>query len=335
MISVIIAVYNGEKTIQQTVASVLNQTHADLELIVVDDGSTDATLDVLSEIHDPRLKVFTYANSGVSANRNRGLTLAKFEYVAFIDADDLWAPIKLELQLKALEEHPEAAVAYCWVDYINADGRCLFKDGRETTNGNVYEKMLAHCFIDSGSNILVRKSAIEQVGTFDESLSCVEDWDLYLKLAARYPFVCVPLPLVFYRLHPNSLTTKVLMMERCFLRVVDRAFSDAPATLQHLKPKSTARAYEYLMGKSTQGFPSRRKSLIAFRFYAKALRNYPAILWRPRPKLWVLKALIKAMLGILKLDRWFLWRQISRETQRGMKGNLNDELDSSLVHSEK
>jgi glycosyltransferase involved in cell wall biosynthesis len=99
-ISVIIPVYNGEKTIKQTVESVLNQTFRDFELLIINDGSQDATLEIIQAINDERIQVFSYQNSGVSASRNRALTKAKGEFISFIDADDLWTPNKLELQLK-------------------------------------------------------------------------------------------------------------------------------------------------------------------------------------------------------------------------------------------
>jgi glycosyltransferase involved in cell wall biosynthesis len=107
LISVVIPVYNGEKTIQETIKSVLNQTFQSLELIIVNDGSNDETLKVISIIKDPRIKVFSYPNAGLSASRNRGLAHATGEYISFIDADDLWTPDKLEAQLKVLQENPK------------------------------------------------------------------------------------------------------------------------------------------------------------------------------------------------------------------------------------
>ncbi|MCF3623160.1 glycosyltransferase family 2 protein, partial [Planktothrix agardhii] len=115
-ISVIIPVYNGEKTIQKTIESVLQQTWQDFELIVINDGSQDATLEILSSIQDPRLRILSYSNAGLASSRNRGITEATGEYISFLDADDLWTPDKLEAQFQALEEHPEAAVAYSWTD---------------------------------------------------------------------------------------------------------------------------------------------------------------------------------------------------------------------------
>jgi hypothetical protein len=127
----------------------------------------------------------------------------------------------------------------------------------------------------------------------------VEDWDLYIRLGARYPFACVPAVFVRYRQSPTSLTTRVLRMEESYWRVIDRAFAGAPTSLQHLKGRSVALFYEYLAGKATQDCPLRPNGLAALRFFAAAVRSRPvelAILWR-RP--WVIKALAKALLCIV------------------------------------
>lgn len=296
-VSVILPVHDGEATIREAVGSVLAQTLRNLELIVIDDGSTDGTLDVLRTIPDHRLQICSTPRSGPAASRNRGVERAAAATLAFIDADDFWLPGKLEAQLAALERSPEAAVAYCWTDYIDVAGHYVCPDSRPVFAGSVYAQILRRNFIDSGSNIVVRKQALVEVGGFDERLPVVEDWDLYIRLAAHHTFVCVPAVLVLYRLSPTSLTTRFLLMEDAYWKVVNRAFAQAPASLQHLKRKSVARFYEYLAGKATQGCPSRRNGLTAIRFFAMAVRSRPAnlgSLWR-RP--WVVKALAKAVLS--------------------------------------
>ena len=110
-ISVIVPAYNAEKTVLETITSVLNQTFSDFELIVVNDGSTDRTLELLSTVKDHRLKIFSYPNGGVPVARNRGLSHATGDFIAFLDADDLWTPDKLELQLATLQQHPDAGTA--------------------------------------------------------------------------------------------------------------------------------------------------------------------------------------------------------------------------------
>ena len=298
-VSVILPVHNGEATIAEAVSSVLAQTFADLELIVIDDGSTDSTLQVLSGFTDARVRVFSRKQSGPAASRNRGIEHASGDIVAFIDADDVWFPDKLEAQLTALERVPNAAVAYCWTDYMDAAGNFVCTDSRLTFEGWVHDELLVHNFIDSGSNIIVRRQSLLEVGCFDESLPAVEDWDLYLKLSSRHPFVCVPKVLVKYRQSATSLTTRILLMEESYWRVIDRAFADAPASLQHLKKRGVALFYEYLTGKAAQGCPPRSNGLSALRFFAAAVHHRPATLFTVWRRPWMIKALVKAALCIV------------------------------------
>ena len=183
LISVIIPVFNGEKTIKETIESVLNQTFSDLELIVIDDGSHDSTLNIISCVRDLRLKVFSCANAGVCVSRNRGFSHASGEFISFLDADDLWAPNKLEAQLKALEANPQAAVAYSWVDYIDRTGKFSRAGNQITANGNIYEKLLVHNVLENGSNPLIRRQALAEVGGFNQKFSGTADWDMWLRLA--------------------------------------------------------------------------------------------------------------------------------------------------------
>ncbi len=297
MVSVILPVHDGEATIAEAVASVLAQSWRDLELIVIDDGSTDSTLEVLSAITDERLQVFSEPQSGPAASRNRGIERARGIYVAFIDADDLWLPEKLEAQLAAFERMPDAAVAYCWTDYIDADGRFVCTDSRPLFEGLVNEQLLTQNFIDCGSNIVVRRQALLDAGGFDESLPVIEDWDLSIRLSACHPFVCAPQALVRYRQSPTTLTTHVQLMEESYWRVIDRAFAQAPESLQHLKSRSVALFYEYLAGKATQGVPTRDKGLAALRFFVTAVRSRPSNLLELWQRPWVIKSVAKAVLA--------------------------------------
>lgn len=273
LISVIIPVYNGEKTIKETIESVLNQTFSNLELIVINDGSLDLTLNVISSIKDPRLKVFSYNNAGVCMSRNRGIERTCGEFISFLDADDIWTPDKLEMQLKALQANPQASVAYSWVDYIDKYGNFFHHGNHITINGNAYEKMLIENILENGSNPLIRRQALINVGTFDQSLTLAEDWDMWLRLASHYDFVCVPYPQILYRNSSGSESTNVLKMEKACLKLIEQAFNRAPASLQYLKKKSLSTLYNYLTFKSLE-FPSNRKnSIIAIRFFWNVIQN--------------------------------------------------------------
>lgn len=282
-ISVIIPIYNGAKTIQETIESVLAQTFSDLEIVAIDDGSTDRTVEVVRSIKDPRVKLFSYANAGQAASRNRGMERASGEYFAFIDADDLWTPQKLETQLKALEENPEAGVAYSWVDYINESNQYVRSGGRLQVNGEAYGHLLLTDFLENGSNPLVRRSAIDTVGNFEESLPPSEDWDLWLRLAAKYEYVCVPQMQILYRISSTSQSSNVERVEASCRRVLDRAFSSSAAQKwQHLKAQSLANLYQYLTYKALENLHDRQRAKVAARFFKTIVENDPGFITQKR-----------------------------------------------------
>ncbi|MFB2895268.1 glycosyltransferase [Aerosakkonemataceae cyanobacterium BLCC-F50] len=280
LISVIIPVYNGEATIKETIASVLNQTFKDFELIVINDGSTDSTLDVVSSIQDPRIKVFSYPNGNQAVSRNRGLSHATGEYISFIDADDLWTPDKLEAQLKALQENPQAAVAYSWTDLIDEEGNFIRGGAKIYWKGESHARLLLNDFIESGSNVLIRAEAFQEVGKFDESLPPAEDWDMWIRLAARYHYIVVPSIQVLYRVRTNSSSTNVLKMEQVSLRIIEQRYAEAPESIQHLKWYSLGNRYKYLVFKALEGLPVRQRGLTAIRLLWQAVKYDPVLLQR-------------------------------------------------------
>jgi glycosyltransferase involved in cell wall biosynthesis len=278
LISVIIPVYNGEKTIQETIESVLNQTLTDFELLVINDGSEDSTLEIVERIQDSRLKVFSYPNAGQATSRNRGIALASGEYISFIDADDLWTPDKLEAQLKVLQDNPQAAVAYSWTKCIDEFGQLSRRGSHISVTGDVYGQLLLIDFIENGSNPLIRAWALKEVGSFDESLSAAEDWDMWLRLAAYYSFVCVPSPQILYRQSANSWSANVLRQGAGSLQVMERAFNQAPESLQYLKQKSLANIYKGLTFKMLEGTPERWRGFKSLQLLWNSVKNDPALL---------------------------------------------------------
>jgi glycosyltransferase involved in cell wall biosynthesis len=244
-ISVIIPVYNAERTILETIESVRQQTFSNFEIIVINDGSTDQTLELLQSVKDERLKIFCYNNSGLSVARNRGLVHATGEFIAFLDADDLWTSDKLELQLLALQQHPEAGVAYSWTYFMDEQGKSSIPGVSIFFEGDVQPNLLVNNFLASGSNPLIRWQAIESVGGFDPTCSGCADWDYWLRLSARWDFVVVPKHQIFYRQSSISMSSKVQGMEDDGFRVVEKIFQTVPTELQHLRKQSLAWIYQY------------------------------------------------------------------------------------------
>ncbi|MEB3342545.1 glycosyltransferase [Okeania sp.] len=275
LISVIIPAYNSEKTIQETIESVIKQTFSDWELIIINDDSQDRTVEVVSQIKDPRIKLFSYQNAGAPASRNRGFNNSVGQFIAFLDADDLWTPDKLESQLNALQSHPEAAVAYSWTDYIDKSGNLIKHGGRVVFNGDVYSELLVRNFLENGSNPLIKREAINDIGGFDESLKGGQDWELYLRLGKKYHFVAVEKPQILYRFSTNSISSNALRQGQECLKVIESAFERAPASLQHLKKQSLANIYKYLTCKTIDSQPTPKKGLIVMKFILLYALNDP------------------------------------------------------------
>ncbi|MBF2047185.1 MAG: glycosyltransferase [Elainella sp. C42_A2020_010] len=297
LISVIIPAYNSATTIERTIRSVLDQTYTHFELLIINDGSTDRTLEVASSIQDERIKIFSYPNSGVHASRNRGIAQAAGDYITFIDADDLWTADKLAAQLNALQQNPQAAVAYSWTDYIDQQDQFLRKGTYIKANGNVYAKLLVTNFLENGSNPLICKWAFAEVGLFDCVLKNAGDWDMWLRLAARYPFVCVAAPQILYRVSPKSLSTHLWSMETCCIEILEKNFATAPAELQPLRGQCFSNFYLYLALKALEASQSRSSSLKAIHYLLQAVKYDPSL---PRRRQFLtLLTLVKAFLGVL------------------------------------
>lgn len=278
------AAHNAAATIAASVESVLKQTFRDLELIVVDDGSTDETAQVLAGIADRRVVVLQQSQLGPSAARNQAIRRSCGAYVAVIDADDIWLPRKLEQQLRAMERCADAAVAYGWTDFVDEELKPRHPDQRATFENDVLEDLLRQNFIACGSNTLMRRSALDAVGCFDEALFAAEDWELHARLAARYPFVVVPQVLVLYRQSPSSVTSQFVLMEQSFLAACRKLFDAAPARLRVVERQQRASFYRYLTMRTVESESTRGKWRAVPRYSALAAWHDPKTfvkeLWR-------------------------------------------------------
>ncbi|MBD2439455.1 glycosyltransferase [Nostoc sp. FACHB-110] len=293
LISVILPVFNGEKTIQATVHSVLQQTFDDFELIIINASSCDSTLEVISRFQDSRIKIFSYPKANVAVNRNRGVEHSVGEFVTFIDADDLWTTDKLEAQYKALLDYPEAAVVYSWTNCIDENGKFLRACSYVHHKGDVYDKFLLDDFIGNGSNVMMKRSAFLQVGGFDEALSNAQDTDMWLRLAANYEFTVVTKPQILYRISPYSMSSDIVGLEKSNLQVISRAFANQKAeSLQHLKKYSIANLYKYLSYKVLEVPPGKHNTFQAMRILTTAIKTDPSLIFKPI----MLKSFIKLMM---------------------------------------
>ena len=219
LVSIIVPAYNAERFLARTLQSALRQTYATIEMIVIDDGSTDSTGAVARAFaqSDERVRVISVPNGGVAKARNIGISEAAGEFVAFLDADDLWHPTKLERQMAALDEMKDAAAVYTLSRDIDVDDRVLGSSRRASFNGYTFARHLYARPIGNGSTLLVRRENALAVGGFEPSWAArgiggCEDLDFELKLAARYNMAAVPLFLVGYRHYPGNMSSDKLRM---------------------------------------------------------------------------------------------------------------------------
>ncbi|HEY6882284.1 MAG TPA: glycosyltransferase family A protein [Polyangiales bacterium] len=232
LVSIIIPAFNARATVREAVESALNQTYRQIEVIVIDDASTDGTLDVISDLalRDSRLRLIRQErNAGAPASRNRAIWASRGEYLAFLDADDVWHPEKLALQVAKMDASgPEVGVVYSWCTYMDWDGFIIpnrvFAGLHE---GDVYAALLEGNFINN--TWLVRRSCLETIGGYRAELAIGnEDLQIYLDLAERYDFVVVPEFLSAYRLNPTSKSHDVWGMKRGHEAVLSQARARHP-----------------------------------------------------------------------------------------------------------
>ena len=196
-VSVIIPTYNRGWIIKEAIDSVLSQDYRDFELIVVDDGSTDNTDDILNSYREDII-VFRQKNQGVSAARNRGLAEASGRFIAFLDSDDLWLPQKLSRQVEFFNKNPDAQICQTEETWIRKGVRVNPKKRHKKPWGMIFEPSLALCLV-SPSAVMIRRSLFEKVGGFDETLPACEDYDLWLRISCRYPVYLIDTPLIIKR----------------------------------------------------------------------------------------------------------------------------------------
>jgi glycosyltransferase involved in cell wall biosynthesis len=233
-ISVVIPSYNAERYIGATIASVLAQPQA-LEIIVVDDGSRDQSVALLRD-HYPQVRLASQANQGVAAARNNGVALARGEWIAFVDADDIWLPGKLEAQLQAMRAEPGCRMSYtAWQvwpsdtprpddSYLaELQARAGDRARWDGPSGWIYPQLLLDCVVWT-STVMMHRSLLDEIGGFDATLRIGEDYDLWLRASRVTPIVRVAHPYALYRIHPNSIT-KTAPTDNYRAAVIGRALS--------------------------------------------------------------------------------------------------------------
>ena len=290
LISVVIPAYNAERTIGETLRSVRSQTCTAIEIIVVDDGSTDGTRVLVESLaaEDTRIRLLSQQNTGVAAARNLGWKDAHSDLIAFIDADDLWAPTKLERQLAVMQaEGEKTGLVYTWFVIINQRSRVLWLVKGRDIKGDVLAECFLGNFIGHSSSPLVRRSALIEAGGFDSGLhhagahGC-EDILLYFRIARRYHFGLVPEYLTGYRVVAGRMSSDRHRMLRSFELVADEMRLLYPESSRSIQ-RGLRLYVEFLIGEATAA----ANFLQAGSIYWNWIRRHPGDALRvPLAALW-------------------------------------------------
>jgi glycosyltransferase involved in cell wall biosynthesis len=243
-ITVIIPSYNRAHTLSRALQSVMAQRHPADEVIVIDDGSTDNTRELLQN-QFPQVTYLYQENAGVSAARNQGIRQASGDWIALLDSDDEWLPDKLEKQVAAIQNQPGYPLCHCDEIWIRRGKRVNPMKKHAKAGGWIFERCLPLCAI-SPSAALIKKSLLEEMGLFDEDLPACEDYDLWLKICSQYPVLYVDEPLLKkYGGHEDQLSQQHWGMDRFRIRALDNAIENLK-----LKTDDKRAAIETLMDKT-------------------------------------------------------------------------------------
>jgi len=274
-VSVVITCYNYAQYLAGCLESVLRQTWQDFEIVVVNDGSTDTTDEVIAPfLGNERIRYIRQENAGQANAKNTGIRSARGELVAFLDADDIWAPTKLERQIP-LFDNPLVGVVYSTCSYVDENGsEVVFKHELPYLSpraGKVTDFLFLDNFIPFSSSV-VRRECFERVGIFDESIRMGIDWDLWLRISVHHLFEFVDQPLLVYRLgHPGQMSNNLEVRHECSERIMAK-FLDEHQDAVTERTVRDAQAYTYM----NRGYYYRSRNIVtSLKYYCRALGVRP------------------------------------------------------------
>ena len=275
-VSVVIPTYNRAHLICETIDSILAQTYKDYEIIVVDDGSTDNTQEVLKRYGD-KVRYFYQQNQGQASAWNFAVRQSSGEYIALLDSDDLWLPQKLEWQTEVLDKNPEIGFV-CSEIYAFRENGTIAHWKKEKSKKENFESMFEGNFIINPT-VLMRKRCFEDVGGFDVKLRTTQDYDLWLRLTRKYKFLYMNIPLVKYRLHSQNLHKNLKQKLKDHLFIFSKEENVAHLNLFQRRIKIAREYYDF-----APDFVKQKKYAYAGLCCLKAVVIYPFVGYYYRPK---------------------------------------------------
>jgi len=312
LISVVIPAFNAARFIAESIGSACQQSHSDLEILVIDDGSTDQTAEVVRALAeaDQRVRLIrTGERRGVSAARNRGIAEARSDLIATLDADDVWQPCKIQRQYELLRRSdPDVGVAYCWAAGIDAVGRVVLPVWNASrAEGDVLEDIVRSGILSNGSTPLMRREAIERAGGYDEELLLCEDWQFYTALAGVCRFRVIPECLTGYRISDASASMNVLEMEIAIAEVttwIQTTWPDLPEDVHKERASNVSR---YLAFLAVRG----GKYALASSYLWRGVRQHPNFCFSPQTAeiAALLLGYALGMRGVIRQYRWQFWKE--------------------------
>jgi glycosyltransferase involved in cell wall biosynthesis len=290
LVTVIVPAYNAAATIDETLLSVRAQSHASLQIIVVDDGSVDSTAQIV-ERHaqaDARVALIRHpTNRGVAAARNTAIAAARGELIAPIDADDLWHPLKIEKQVAAMRDGGrKVGLVYTWSALLDEQSRVTALAGQYLFEGNVLRSLCEFNLVGNGSSPLMRTDAVRQAGGYDSSLvgldaqGC-EDWALYLAIAECFEFAVVAEYLTGYRSLPTSMSTDYGQMWRSFFLVEAKVRARRPELRRYLREGLANVCYSSYRGAKAANSDAEAKALLQHLIFRLPYHALKVFLYRP------------------------------------------------------
>ncbi|MBY5352785.1 glycosyltransferase family 2 protein [Rhizobium leguminosarum] len=256
-VAVVIPAYNAGEYLAQTLQSVVDQTHKALEIIIVDDGSTDETASICRRFaaSDSRIRILSTENRGVAAARNTGIQASKSDYIAFLDADDLWHSTYIQRMLSALQPLPDAwGAVYALHRFIDTEGYCTRSGSSLNARDSILNRHLVFRFVGNGSGFMVRRAVIDKIGGYDSSyarkgIGGCEDFDFELRTAEHFKIETVPLGLVGYRSHSAAMSSDRSRMARSLLAVTEQCIARNPELPAFVVSCARASAHLYAFSK--------------------------------------------------------------------------------------